>query len=139
MFRGYYGRNLRTAIGVSGGPYGYTLATWTTGSVLINYNGIPSTLDALMFMAGAVTAFALVGTIAFGGVSARFKEEPRESALWGNFHFLSVGLSIGAAALLAHYLHGRFAWPLISFVSTIAYLLALGVELTAADERDLNQ
>jgi hypothetical protein len=139
MLKGRYGRNLRTAIGVSGGPYGYTLSTWTTGSVLINSNGIPSTLDALMFMVGAVVAFALVGTIAFGGISARFREEPRESALWGNFHFLSVGLAIGAAALLAHYLHGRIAWPVASFFSTIAYLVALGVELTAADERDLEQ
>lgn len=137
MFRGYYGRNLRTAIGVSGGPYGYTLATWTTGAVLVHKDGLPNTLDALLFMAGAVFAFALVGTIAFGGINARFREEPRQSALWGNFHFLSVGLAICAAALLAHLVRGVFAWPLTSCASTAVYLLVLGAELAMADERDL--
>lgn len=94
-------------------------------------------MDALLFMAGAVFAFALVGTIAFGGINARFREEPREAALWGNFHFLSVGLAIGAAALLSHYVRGDFAWPLTSFASTLFYLLALAAELALADERNL--
>jgi hypothetical protein len=42
-------------------PYGYTLATWTTGAVLTNARGIPGTLAALTFMIGAVLGFALSG------------------------------------------------------------------------------
>lgn len=49
---------------------------------------------------------------------------------------MSVGLAIGAAALLAHFVHGRFAWPLASLCSTVVCLLALGAELAAADERE---
>ncbi len=139
MIRERYGRNLRRAVGASGGPYGYTLATWTTGGVLVNAQGIPDMFDALMFMVGAVLAFALVGVLAFGGMSVRSKEEPNNAALWGNFRFLSVGLAIGAAALVAHLVHNSLAWPLTAFLSTAVYLLVLGAELAAADRRDLKQ
>lgn len=139
MVRDYYVRNLRTAVGASGGPYGYTLTTWTTGAVLVGVRGLPSTFDALAFMAGAVLGFAVVGTAAFGGVAARFEEPPRRSALWGNFHVLSVGLAILAASLVAHQVRGGFAWPATSFFSTVVYLLVLGAELAAADERGPSQ
>lgn len=56
-----YRRNLRAALGASAGPYGYTLTIWTTGAVLIHAFGMPSPLDAFLFMAGAVVAFAFVG------------------------------------------------------------------------------
>ena len=48
----HYRKNMRAAVGSSAGPYGYTLATWTTGAVLTNTRGIPDTLAALAFMVG---------------------------------------------------------------------------------------
>jgi len=41
-----YQKNLCNAVGSSAAPYGYTLATWTTGAVLTNARGIPDTLSA---------------------------------------------------------------------------------------------
>ncbi len=136
VIRRYYGRNLRTAVGASGAPYGYTLTTWTTGAVLVHARGLPTTVQAFLFMVGAVLGFALVGIAAFGGHRARFREEPRKSALWGNFHIFSVGSSIGAASLVAHLIDNVVVWPATAFVATTIYLLVLGVEFAAADERD---
>ena len=133
MIRRYYGRNLRTAVGASGAPYGYTL---TTGAVLVHARGLPTTVQALMFMAGAVIGFAVVGTAAFGGYKSRFKEEPRSSALWGNFHILSVGSAIGSASLVAHLVDNVVVWSATAFVATTIYLLVLGAEFAVADERD---
>jgi hypothetical protein len=48
-------------------PYGYTLTVWTSGAVLTHARGIPTTVDALLFMVGAVVGFALVGVASFGG------------------------------------------------------------------------
>lgn len=101
-----YREHLRTAVGSSAAPYDYTLATWTTGAVLSHAYGLPTTIDALLFMLGAVLAFASVGAAAFGGVGTRFAHAPREAALWGSFHFLSVGGAIGAAALVAYLVVG---------------------------------
>ena len=136
MFRNRYGRNLRTTVGASAAPYGYTLTIWTTGAVLVHARGLPDTLDALMFMAGAVIAFGLIGSLAFGGINRSFREQPRRSALWGNFHFFSVGAAIGTAALIARYIDNDAAWSLTSFLGTTSYLLVLGIEFAIADERD---
>jgi hypothetical protein len=131
-----YREHLRTAVGSSAAPYGYTLATWTTGAALSHAYGVPTSLDALLFMAGAVLAFAMVGAIAFGGMGTRFAHAPREAALWGSFHFLSVGGAIGAAALVAYLVAGGAGWVLGPFASTTTYLLVLGAQFSAADRRD---
>ncbi len=79
----HYRKNLRAAVGSSPGPYGYTLATWTTGAVLMNARGIPDTVAALTFMAGAVLGFAFVGVLAFGGLTKHFDRQRGQTLLWG--------------------------------------------------------
>lgn len=131
-----YRRHLRTAVGSSAAPYGYTLATWTTGAVLTHAYGIPTAVEALLFMSGAVLAFAAVGAAAFGDVNARFAHSPKQAALWGSFHFLSVGGAIGSAAFLTFWLNPTAGWLLAPFASTVAYLLVLGVQFSVADEQE---
>lgn len=131
--RGYYRKNLRAVIGTSAAPYGFTLATWTTGAVVIGARGIPSAFAALAFMFGAVLGFVAVGALAFGGVSKHFDGETGEARLiWGSFHFFSVGCAIGAAALVAHFVESFAAWPIAGFLFTSVYLLVLGAESAAA-------
>ena len=136
VIRRNYKDNLRIAVGSSAAPYGYTLATWTTGAVLIHERGLPDTLDALLFMVGAVLGFAFVGALAFGGLRAHYTTRKREAALWGSFHFPSVGLAIGATWLASYALPNDLAWPLGAFSSTAAYLLAMGLEVTLTEVQD---
>lgn len=136
MLRGRYGKSLRSAVGSSAAPYGFTLAVWTTGAVIINARGMPSAVNALEFAAGAVLAFACVGFLAFGDLTGSGVEGQPKTALWGNFHFLSVGLAIGAAVLVTTLLDTDLVWILASFVSTACYLLVLGAEFTAAEEKE---
>lgn len=131
-----YRQHLRTAVGSSAAPYGYTLATWTTGAVITHAYGLPTAIDALLFMCGAVLAFAVVGAVAFGGVTTRFAHTPRQAPLWGSFHVLSVGGAIGAAALVTYLLSSRGGWLVAPFASTVTYLLILGTQVFAAHERE---
>jgi hypothetical protein len=103
--------------------------------VLTHAYGLPTTIEALHFMLGAVLAFAFVGSAAFGGMGTRFAHAPREAALWGSFHFLSVGSAIGAAALVSYLVAGGAGWVLGPFASTTIYLLVLGAQFSAADRR----
>lgn len=132
MIRRNYGRSLRGAVAASGAPYGYTVTIWTSGALLIGARGLPDLLDALMFMAGAVAGYALVGGIAFGGLGMRSEGPPPRLAWWGNLHFLSIGFAITASYLASHGIHNLFAWPATGFVATTVYLLVLGVEHAAA-------
>jgi len=111
VIRYHYRKNLRNAVGSSAAPYGYTVATWTTGAVLAHAHGIPDTLAALTFMAGAVLGFAFVGALPFGGLTRHYDQDSGQAVLWVSFHFLSVGLSIGAAALVAHYVDALLSGP----------------------------
>ncbi len=110
MLGNHYRKNLRATVGASAGPYGYTLATWTTGATLINAQGIPSTFAVLAFMVGAVLGFVAVGVIPFGAATQRFEEERGQPLNVDSF----------------------FAWPLAAFLCTTAYLLVVGAESTAA-------
>jgi hypothetical protein len=130
-----YGRSLRAAVGSSAAPYGFTLAVWTTGAVIIDSQGLPSAINALSFAAGSVLAFAFIGFMAFGDFTGDNGEKRPKTSLWGNFHFLSVGLAIGAAVLVTSLVHTDLVWLLATFASTACYLLALGAEFTAAEGR----
>src|SRR4030095_9975506 len=63
-----YRHHLRAVVAASAAPYGYTLTLWTAGAVTSHAQGLPSALDALLLLAGAVTGFAAVGAVADGGL-----------------------------------------------------------------------
>ena len=130
-----YRTDLRGVVGSSATAYGYTLTVWSTGSILSGAYGPPSAPQVFAFLAGAVVAFAVVGLLAFGGVTAEFGGGSGRVELWGGFHFLSVGLAVALAWLISASAPVFPGWPLAAFVATGAYLLIVGLEQTAADRQ----
>lgn len=55
--------------------------------------------------------------------------------LWGGFHLPSVGLAVGGAALVAHFVRSPVAWPLVGFVATLIYLAVLAAQFMIAEAR----
>jgi hypothetical protein len=127
-----YKSALRVTVASSAAPYGYTLTIWTSGAVLSHARGIPNAGEALLFLAGAVTAYALIGGLAFGGLSEQLVPEPGRAAVWGGLHFVSVALAIGGASLVAHFVTDALAWLLGGFLVTGLYLVASAAQLTIA-------
>ncbi len=132
VYRARYKSALRVTVASSAAPYGYTLSIWTSGAVLSHARGIPNAGEALLFLAGAVAAYALVGGLAFGGLSEQLVPEPARAVVWGGLHFLSVALAIGAASLVAHLVTDAVAWLLGGFLVTGVYLIASAAQLTIA-------
>ena len=122
----------RQVVSMSIAPYGYTLTIWTSGAVLTHARGVPSTVDAFLFMLGAVTGFALLGVISFGHLLARVRVDPVQPALWGGLHLLPIATAIGAATLIAHQLENIAAWPVGGFAATVIYLVLLAAQLAVA-------
>lgn len=127
----HYRKNLGNVVRSSAAPYGYTLSVWTTGAALIHVQGIPAFLGTFGFALGSVLGFFCVGVLAFGGMSDHVGSESGQSLLWGSLHFLSVGLSVGVATLVAHAIQNVIAWPVAGFLTTTIYLLGIGAESTA--------
>ena len=131
---GRYRSHLQAAVASSAAPYGYTLTIWTSGAVTTHARGIPSALEALLFLAGAVSGFALVGAFAHRSTD-RVLRPPEEATvrLWGGFHLPAVGLAIAASALVVAVVDGVLDWPLVGFIVTCTYLLAIAAQFTLAD------
>lgn len=131
-----YRHHLRAVVAASAAPYGYTLTLWTTGAVTTHAEGLPSAVDALLLLAGAVTAFGAVGGYAFGSINGILMPGARgEIRVWGGVHLPSVGSSIVLVALITQVLRGPWVWPVVGFVATATYLLVIGVQFWLATHR----
>jgi hypothetical protein len=108
---GSYRSDLHNVIGASASAYGYTLTVWSTASVLTHAYALPSPPEVFSFFLGAVLGFALVGIVAFGGVTAQFGGESRRVRLWGSFRFVSVAVAVGEAWSLSSHVSSMLRWP----------------------------
>jgi hypothetical protein len=121
---------LRWVVASSANSYGYTLTIWATSAVVLHHRGIPTEVDALAFVVGAILAFAAVGMIANRGLRRVSPPMPRTFNLWQALHFLSVAVAIGGAAIITRLLHSWLAWPASGFTATAVYLTVLAAQLT---------
>jgi hypothetical protein len=134
--RDRYHSALRQTVVSSAFPYGYTLTIWTSGAVLSHARGLPTTVDAFLFMGGALIGFASVALIAFGGLYSKNVRPPAVFSLWEAFHLFSIGLAIGVAAVVAHTVHSVVAWPLDGFLATVLYLTMTAIQIALVIELD---
>jgi hypothetical protein len=130
---GGYRSGLRSVVGASATAYSYTLTVGPSSMLLTGAYGPPKPFEVLLFCSGAIVAFALVGALAFGGVRGHFEDHPKKIQLWGSFHFLSVGLAVGAAYLVGTFAPDALGWPAGAFVATATFLMVVGFENAAAN------
>ncbi len=131
-----YRHHLRAVVAASAAPYGYTLTLWTAGAVTTHAAGLPTALDAVLLLAGAVLGFGAVGAFAFGSINGVLAPGARgDIRVWGGVHFPSVGLSILLTWLLTRLVHGPVVWPLVGFTATVTYLLMIGLQFWMATHR----
>src|SRR5829696_7961910 len=103
----------------------------TKGSELTS-STIPK-LVTFVFAAGAVVAFALIAAVASGFFREELEDEQSNvKSLAGALSFFSVGLALGVAYLVGILIEGRWAWPVSALLTTVVYIVAVGVELTVA-------
>jgi hypothetical protein len=129
-----YRVHLQTAVASSAAPYGYTLTIWTSGAVITHAQGLPTGLEAVLFMLGAIAGFFVVGAAAHGSPSGFLRPpESTKVRLWGGFHLPSVGLAIAGAALVSELVHNSLAWFLVGFVITAIYLTVIAAQFSIAE------
>ncbi len=121
--------SLATIIPASATPYGYTLAIWSCGALLLRSHGTPSFADSLMFVAGAIVGFNVLGVLAIGVISrAKPIERRQDRVLAGVLDWVALGVAIAAVSLISE-IHGWLAWLLGPFAATVLYLLLASLQL----------
>ena len=131
-----YRSHLKTAVAASAAPYGYTLTVWTSGAVTTHARGVPTAWEALLLLAGAVLGFGVTAALAYGRPSEVLASREHGSVrLWGGFHLASVGLAIGATALVTELIKSPVVWFAVGFTATLVYLVVIAAQFTFADVR----
>jgi hypothetical protein len=110
-------------------PYGYTIAVWSSGAVLMHTHGTPTVAEVFAFIGGGLTGYAVVWLFARGDTSAAASlGDAADRGSAGVMNWLATGAAVGAAALLAE-IHGWEAWPLGAAAATGIYLVGASVQL----------
>lgn len=116
--------------------YGYTLTVWGSGAMLIAAYGVPTPLEVLTFVTGAVLGFALLASVAF---ESPFDERSTDADDLRVASMVHVVGTLGTLAV-AYGLTGLRSWgvPAVAVFGTVGvfaivgYNLALLVEEIAA-------
>lgn len=81
--------------------YGFTIAFWGSGLLLINQYGLLDTIGLLDYAVGAITGFGLLAVVTFGGaVNAVEAAEPPTYFVLAGIHYLAGLVPIGLKHLL---------------------------------------
>lgn len=133
-----YRRHLRTVVSATAAPYGFTLSIWTGGALTIEQVGsFPSTVDALLFVAGAVVGFGTLSALVFGGIDDVLTPTSRAQVrVWGGLHLPALGSSVLACSGLAHTVREPLVWPVVGFTATTVYLAVIAAQYWVASRRE---
>ena len=108
--------------------YGFTIAFWGSGAVLINQTGLPNLFQALLYGLGAVTGFGLLTLYAYrSALKPANIEEKSELMILGMVHYIAALVPMAAAAYTAKI--GQPANFFLTGISaTVLYNLGMVVE-----------
>ncbi len=113
--------------------YGYSVTITAAFALLQTSRSDVGALEIFAFAGGAVVAFAVVGAVTSGGFRQELEDQPSNvKALGGAFALLSVGLGLAAGFVVGILVGGLAAWPISAFSTTVAYIVAVGLELAMA-------
>ncbi len=103
-------------------PYGFTVTIWSAGALTVTRLGAPSTLDVLLFVIGAGTAFVLLACLGWDRVDAEVPMRVSRAVLMNLFPIVAALAVIALPSRMVGRDLGYFA---NSFLATATYILCL--------------
>jgi hypothetical protein len=126
---------LTTVLRGSAVPYGYTLTVLASHSILSHSHGAPTILDILLFVIGAIAAFAALGLVARRLAPRPLTTQGGDLIRAGTVHVFAIGAAFGASVAIG-LIPGVVAWALASFAATSLYLAIASLEIDFAHHID---
>ena len=80
--------------------YGFTIAFWGSGALLINGFGVPNFIEAMSYGLGAVTGFGLLALIAFRSTLATVENSDSTTVVLSMVHYLAALIPVIIASLI---------------------------------------
>ena len=117
-------------------PYGFTLATFTSGGLTTHFQGsAPDPWDILLFLAGAFTGYAVMAAVTTG---LRLRVHPRPIPMnsWQMVHVVPLGVVFLLALASGYFVAFPVAWFTSGAALTLGYLGALSWVIVFMRRRD---
>src|SRR4051794_19934037 len=116
---GGLGHGTRAALVNNLSAFGFSVMITASFGALAARLGSPGTVEVFLFAAGAVGGVTVIDGISSKGFRRQLRGESSDVvALGSGFGFVSVGVAIGSAALLAEILASGSAWLLGAFLAS---------------------
>ena len=131
-----YGTGLRALLVQMAPPYGFTLATFTSGGLAVHFQGhSPGPWDILLFLVGAFSGYAIMAAATTG---LRMRVHPRPIPLnsWQMVHVIPLGTVFLLALASAYFVAYPVAWFTNGAALTLGYLGALAWVLRYLRRKD---
>ena len=103
-------------------PYGYTVTLWSAGALTVTRLGPPSTLDVLLFVLGAVTAFVALAGVGRTHLDA---EVPMRVPAVVVMNLLPILAALGVIAFPVGAMSRSLGYFADSFLATATYVVCL--------------
>lgn len=107
--------------------YGFTIAFWGSGIMLVAANGTPGVIEALTYGFGAVLGFGLLTLYVYRNAFSTVREEESDILALSMVHYISALLPIAAAHYLSQ-LPGLYAFVFTGLSTSIGYNIGMLVE-----------
>ncbi|PSH00030.1 MAG: hypothetical protein BRC28_01320 [Nanohaloarchaea archaeon SW_4_43_9] len=130
---------LRSTLANESKAYGFTIAFWGSGALLVNYSGLPTVSEALMYGLGAITGFAALILYSYRNTFSEIEYEESDVMVLSMVHYVAALLPIA----ITYYI-GRLETP-YNFLMTgfsVSMLYNLGMileEILSEKGRKLEQ
>lgn len=124
---------LRSTLEKESRAYGFTIAFWGSGAILIAEHGLPSLLEALSYGGGAVIGFGLLTLIAYHRALEKPSYEDEKIMILGMIHYIAALLPIVAAAYFAK-LVSPWSFLFAGASTSIFYNLGMLVEESLSEK-----
>lgn len=118
---------LRSTLEKESRAYGFTIAFWGSGAILIGEHGLPSLIEALSYGGGAVLGFGLLTLVAYRRALGKPEYENDKVMILGMVHYIAALLPVILAAYFSK-LASPWSFLFTGASATIAYNLGMLVE-----------
>lgn len=126
---------LKSTLAGESRAYGFTIAFWGSGALLIKESGLPTLLEALSYGGGAVLGFAALTILVYGSALQRATYEDNDIVVLGMVHYLAALIPVVAAAYLSK-LEPPTSFLLTGFVVSTTYNLGMLVEESISEKAE---
>ena len=129
-----YNSQLRSILAGESKAYGFTIAFWGSGTMLISVRDLPTIFEALSLGFGAVVGFGILALITFRGAFNPAETQESKYLVLSMVHYLAALTPILASYIFALYLPGTWAFFVSGVFISLLYNILMLVEVYLSEE-----